>query len=392
MDQELGDGWAQGVHPDDYDHCLDAYVKAFDAREPFSIEYRLRRHDGEFRWIIDQGIPRHDADGAFIGYIGSCLDITDEKRLRERLEASEANYRRLFETNPHPMWFYDLDTLAFLEVNAAAQHHYGFSREEFLGMTLKDIRPPEDVPRLLEIVAKTQPGFSDSGVWRHRTKGGRVIDVEITSHVLPFEGRNAKFVLAHDVTERKRALEQLRKSEQRYRELVENANSAILHWAQDGTITFINEYAQNFFGWTAEEIIGKPVSILLPEQDSTGADLKRLIEDLAAHPERYLDHVNENIRRDGRRAWMVWTNRALRDEEGRITGILAVGNDITERKRIEEDLMRRNEELENFFQASVGRELRMVALKRQVNDLSLRLDLAPPYDLSFVDQNEPDAP
>jgi len=253
-------------------------------------------------------------------------------------------------------------------------------------MTIKDIRPSEDVPRLLETVAQTKMGFSDSGVWRHRTRDGRLIDVEITSHVLPFKGRNAKFVLAHDVTDRKLALEALRKSEQGYRELVESANSAILHWSHDGTISFINTFAQKFFGWEAHEIVGKPVSILVPEQESTGQSLAHLIEDVAAHPERYLNNVNENICRDGRRVCMVWTNRALRDDQGRVTGILTVGNDITDRKRIEEDLKRRNEELESFSQASVGRELEMVVLKRRINDLSRQLGLMPPYDLSFVDE------
>ena len=258
MEQESGDGWAQGVHPDDLERCLTLYTNAFDARESFTIEYRLRRHDGEYRWLLDQGMPRYDADGVFVGYIGSCLDITEEKKLRETLAASEANYRQLFEANPHPMWVYDLETLAFLAVNHAAEKHYGYSREEFLNMTIKDIRPPEDVPRLMQTVTNFKNGLSHSGYWRHLIKNGRVIDVEITSHLLCFEGRQAKLVLAHDVTERNRAEESLHESEQRYRELIESANSAILHWSPDGNISFINAFAQKFFGWSAAEIVGKP--------------------------------------------------------------------------------------------------------------------------------------
>ena len=75
--QEYGNGWTEGVHPDDFEHCLSTYVTAFDRREQFSMDYRLRRHDGEFRWIRDNGTPRYDSEGRFIGYIGHCLDITD---------------------------------------------------------------------------------------------------------------------------------------------------------------------------------------------------------------------------------------------------------------------------------------------------------------------------
>jgi len=123
-----------------------------------------------------------------------------------QIQDSEQRHRELFEVNPHPMWVYDLETLIFLEVNEAAIYQYGYSREEFMGMTIKDIRPSEDVARLLDNVTKVKEGLNDTGsVWRHRTKGGRLLDVEIMSHFLLFKGRRAELVLAHDVTEQKRA-------------------------------------------------------------------------------------------------------------------------------------------------------------------------------------------
>jgi PAS domain S-box-containing protein len=139
----------------------------------------------------------------------------------------------------------------------------------------------------------------------------------------------AGMVVSHDITERKRAEEALRENEARYRELVQNANSAIIRWRADGTITFFNEYAQVFFGWSAEEVIGKHVGILVPEQESSGADLTGLVRDVVENPEKYVNNVNENVCRDGRRVWMTWTNRPIFDEQGHVTGILAVGSDIT---------------------------------------------------------------
>lgn len=90
MAQELGNGWAQGVHPDDMDRCLSVYTAAFDARQPFSMEYRLRRHDGEYRWVLDQGMPRLDAQGSFVGFIGSCLDVTAQVQAEEHLQQVNA--------------------------------------------------------------------------------------------------------------------------------------------------------------------------------------------------------------------------------------------------------------------------------------------------------------
>ena len=94
LEMELGNGWAEGVHAEDLEMCLDTYTKAFDRHEPFRIEYRLRRHNGEHRWVFDQGVPRFNCDSSFAGYIGSCIDITDLKRAEEAL--STVN-RRLIE-------------------------------------------------------------------------------------------------------------------------------------------------------------------------------------------------------------------------------------------------------------------------------------------------------
>ncbi len=140
------------------------------------------------------------------------------------------------------------------------------------------------------------------------------------------------------------------KNEKNYQELVQNANSVILRWRRDGTIVFFNEYAQNFFGYNSEEIIGKNVGILVPETESTGGDLSKLVEDVVLHPDRYTKFVNENICKNGQRAWMAWTNRPVYDEAGQVTEIMAVGVDITERKRAEELLEQQHKQLLSFIE------------------------------------------
>jgi hypothetical protein len=140
-----------------------------------------------------------------------------ERRVNERTDAlqeSEQRYRMLFEKNPQPMWVYDQQTLQFLAVNDRAIEHYGYSREEFLAMTLRDIRPEEDVAKLLEAASIPVAHFHNAGTFRHRKKkNGQIISVEITEDSIMFDGRAASLVLATDVTERLRLEEHLRHSQ-----------------------------------------------------------------------------------------------------------------------------------------------------------------------------------
>ncbi|MDD5167412.1 MAG: PAS domain S-box protein, partial [Syntrophales bacterium] len=132
---------------------------------------------------------------------------------------------------------------------------------------------------------------------------------------------------------------QLRTSEEKYRELVENANSIVLRRDVQGNVTFFNEFAQKFFGYGEEEILGKNiVGTIVPETDSSGRDLTEMIKDIAEHPDQYINNVNENMRRNGERVWIAWTNKPVYGENGELIGLLCIGNDISERKRAEKIL------------------------------------------------------
>jgi PAS domain S-box-containing protein len=168
--------------------------------------------DGDMRFYHEISGPIRDGN-EIVGILGVDIDVTDRRRAEEQLRDSEERYRLLFDSNPHPMWAYDLETLRFLTVNDAAVRHYGYSRAEFLNMTIADIRPAEDVPTLLVNVAQVTEGLDEAGVWRHRKKDGTLIEVEITSHTLMFDGRPAELVLATDVTERRRTEEALRRAQ-----------------------------------------------------------------------------------------------------------------------------------------------------------------------------------
>lgn len=132
---------------------------------------------------------------------------------------------------------------------------------------------------------------------------------------------------------------ELRKNEEKYRELVENANSIILRWDKHGFITYFNEFAQRLFGYTEDEIIGQHVmDTIVPRTESTGRDLSPLMNDICEHPENYESNVNENCTKEGKRVWINWTNKILKDDAGVIIGALSIGTDITRQKQMEEEL------------------------------------------------------
>ncbi len=118
MEQEIGDGWAEGVHEDDLQKCLEIYTRAFDARQPFVMQYRLRRNDGEYRWISDQGVPRHDSQGSFSGYIGSCVDVTELVNKDQALWESEERMRVAAEAVNLAIWEWDLNKDEIWATNA----------------------------------------------------------------------------------------------------------------------------------------------------------------------------------------------------------------------------------------------------------------------------------
>jgi two-component system sensor kinase FixL len=126
LQRQLGDGWSEGVHPDDLQRCLDTYVRAFDARQGFRMEYRLQRFDGDYRWLLDTGVPRFEADGTCGGYIGSCIDITDQKRVEEALRESEARLRVLLESTHAIPWVADARSWRFTYVGPQAGGLLGY--------------------------------------------------------------------------------------------------------------------------------------------------------------------------------------------------------------------------------------------------------------------------
>jgi len=240
----------------------------------------------------------------------------------------------------------DLITATDLEgrityVNAAACRLLKRSPEELLGQSVEICgEDPERGATQRGIIEKT---LAD-GEWRgevvNRASDGTEVVLDCRTWLIRDDQGNPIGMcgISTDITEQKEAEEALRRSETKYRELVENANSIILRMDTNGDITFFNEFAQKFFGYTEEEILGRNIiGTIVPETDSAGNDLKAKLADVLGQPEEYATYETESIRRNGERVWVAWANKPIIDGDGNVIEILCVGNDITQPKRIEEE-------------------------------------------------------
>jgi len=221
IEQEMGDGWTQSVHSDDLEGCLETYVTAFDARTPFTMEYRLRRHDGEYRWVLDNGVPRFAPDGSFSGYIGSCLDITDRKRAEVQLRESEERFRRIVETALEGIWVLDprgRTTFA----NARMAEMLGISVADMLGRSVFDFMDPEDRSPTAARLEQRSHGIADVYDSRFRRADGQEVWAIVSAS--PFTDDRGIVVgilgMLTDITDRKRAEEELRNADRRKEEFL----------------------------------------------------------------------------------------------------------------------------------------------------------------------------
>ncbi|HBG23697.1 MAG: hypothetical protein A2266_02205 [Bacteroidetes bacterium RIFOXYA12_FULL_40_10] len=259
-------------------------------------------------------------------------------RSQQELVTSEKKYRYLFENNPQPMWIYDLDSLAFLEVNSSAMQIYGYTKEEFLKMTLKDIRPLEDVKDLLEDVATTSNLINSAGEWRHLKKSGELIYVEILSHLIKFENRDARLVLVKDITERKKIERELVQSEERLRLIFDSAAEGIYGLDTLGNCTFCNKAAISMLGYTNEnELIGRNMHNIIHCLHNDGSPFLEIdCKIYKAFLRSEGTHVDDEVlwRKDGTSFPVeYWSYPIHRDEK--TIGAVVTFMDISQRKKDE---------------------------------------------------------
>jgi two-component system cell cycle sensor histidine kinase/response regulator CckA len=296
-------------------------------------ESTLRTKSGDVRRVVGSIVKIQL--GSLPCALSTFIDVTEQKRAEERLMSSEERYRLLFEANPRPMWVFDTATLRFLAVNDAACRHYGYSRDEFLAMTIRDIRPPEDVSKLVETLRGEPREYRESGTWTHRRKSGEWIDVEIASHPFRFDGHDAQLVLATDVTERLRAEKEKRETEERYRALFEATPLPMWLYETPGLEIYdVNQAAVDVYGYSREEF--RQLTLYDLRSPEEAEKLRRLFAENPDPLARWAPGVWEHRKRDGTPLLMdIYTHEVM---VGGRRMRLAIQLDVTEHRRLEEQL------------------------------------------------------
>lgn len=276
----------------------------------------------------------------------------EERKLRSardwaerELKQSEEQYRLLFNANPHPMWVFDRETLRFLMVNDAAVRHYGYSLKEFLSMTARDIRPPEEVERFEALSRTWDRPRATSELWKHKRKDGTVIDVEISAQAIMFRAVEAELVLAHDVTAQRRAEAQVRKSKEQLQLLLDSTAEAIYAIDTNGVCTLLNAACMRLLRYTDEsQLLGYKMHEIMHHSYADGTPYP--IESCRIYSGLSLGvktHVTDEVfwRADGTSFPAEYWSFPIRDE-GRIVGSVITFFDISDRIDAE-DRLRRSE-------------------------------------------------
>src|SRR5215470_1949598 len=231
LEQELGNGWADGVHPDDYQGCLQTYASAFDRHEPFRMEYRLRRADGQFRWIHDSGVPRFSSSGKFLGYIGSGLDVTDSKLTQEALRESQLRLSGIIGSAMDAIITVDENRRIVL-FNSAAEQMFGCPAAGAIGQPIDRFIPERfpEVHRRVRDSGERNVGQlligAGEGVYGRRTDG-KEFPVEASGSQTELNGHRLFTVILRDITARQKAEQALKESEANYRAIFNGVNDAI---------------------------------------------------------------------------------------------------------------------------------------------------------------------
>ncbi len=348
-EEVIGHYFSEFMTPESAELIKTRFPKFLADGEIHDYQFDMVRKDGTVFTVSYEGKIGYDELGQFKQTHCIFEDISKRKRTENALRESEKKYRFMFDDNPQPNWIYDIETLAFLEVNEAAIIHYGYSKQEFLSMTLKDIRPVEDIPSLLEDVHRTRKPFNNSGEWRHIKKNGELIFVEIISHSVIFNGRDARHVLLHDITDRKLAEEALKKAANELESLHNHIDAAVFSVdVVHNKMLYASVAHQTVFGYSPDEFFKNPQLWyeLIIDEDKPIVD--------AGYPVLFsgknLRHEVRIAHPDGKIHWIEAKMNPTLDENWKLIRVDGIATNITDRKQIEIELL----ESEKNFRRSIS--------------------------------------
>src|SRR5450432_545475 len=331
LEQELRDAWSSGVHPNDISARRRDYREAFQARVPFQLQYRLRRYDGEFRWVIDHGSPCDDNAGNFAGYIGACYDITGLRKTEETLQQSERRFATFMDNLPGFAWMKDLEgRYTFANARLVELEPY---RAVWLSKTDAELWPADiaDAHRANDeaVIATRAPLQTVEPYLR----AGEVCHALVSRFPI-FDPSGDVAMLGGasiDITERLKA----ERAHAELAAIVESSNDAIIGKTLDGMIDSWNAAAERIYGYSASEVIGRSIMILAPPEEHDG--IRKILGRVKRGES--IEHLEATrLRKDGRQISVSLTISPIKNSKGEISGASAIARDVTEQQQAERAL------------------------------------------------------
>lgn len=273
-------------------------------------------------------------------------EIEERKKTEVSLRDSEDRYHKLFDAITDPLFVYDRETLRYLAVNEAAVAKYGYSYDEFMEMTIKDIRPEEDVPGLLDMLKNSGTAIESRGIWRHRKKSGEIIEVDIFAYGLTFSGRPACVVQACDVTEKRRAEAEAARNSELLQAVVNGTPDIVYIKDLKGKYLLFNEAAARYVGKSVIDVLGKDDTELFSPEDA-----RHVMESDRLVIETEQNHAVEDVL-DTAQGLCVFQSIKVpyRNANGKVIGVIGISRDVTESKKIEKTLHLRDRAIEAVSQ------------------------------------------
>jgi PAS domain S-box-containing protein len=335
------------ILPEDRPLVNQKFNKAISEKHDWEFECRIRRIDGEIRWIWARGKSQYNAQGESIRMLGLVQDITGRKAAEEALRVSEEKFRGIFDTINDGIHIHEIEPDGkpgkFIELNEVACRMLQYTREELLEHGPLDIVSGYHSRPLPEIIGELSSIGHSIFETEHRKKDGTIVPVEINAHVVSFLGKRMTISVVRDITERKRAEKALKETTDYLQNLLNYANAPIIVWDPSLRITRFNHAFERLTGRTSIEVLGQPLEILFPPK-SREPSLELIKKTMSGERWETVDipilHVNGSIRT------VLWNSATLlADDQKTVVATIAQGYDITERKIAEDALRRINQKL-----------------------------------------------
>lgn len=330
LEQAKGYRWFKRIHPDDVEQYKVKYFYHFKEYAPFTIRYRLRCKNGEYRWFFDTVIPHFDSSGSFYGYTGIVNDITEQKNMEKELEESRDRYKTLYINAQVGLYRSRLSDGRILEANERLAHIFGYEKvDEIVGkINSRDLYvDPEQRDKMLdELKRKGEIKKFEARLMR---RDGSICWVRYTARLIRDKGCMEGVLI--DITEEKEREEEIRKLSS----AVEQSSSVVVITDTEGRIEYVNPKFEKVTGYSREEVVGKTTGILKSEKTDP-EKCKKLWKTILSGKEWKGEFLNK--RKNGEYYWEYTSISPIRNDEGEITHFVAVKEDITERKKTEDIL------------------------------------------------------